>query len=523
MLTSFKQFFEYLLEAKTWDNYKNVKEFSNATSLDGVSMDDNLGNMIIGIDPTDGKNYRNWLFKHFKNTNYNDFLQNTDELTELLSIHNSAKDKFPKDYEKKDINKVDAKSLDDLKSVVKYIQDNQLDMSNKSRRKMIAQKFNDRIELYQDDNWAIVIPLTHEQSVFWAKGANWCTARVGNSDHYKSYSSRGPLYIFSCKTQPKLSHQLHLGDGGSCEFKNYSNSEEQIDKFLIKHPEFSDALIDFWNSGDPVLKGSLGGFTKAFLNNKSNRSSGWNYLVNLILNTDVFDNLNDKDIELLLGNAIEGLNINMVKRYFSKNPKKLSNKFQGKDIILTCIGKDPCPSGEFDSKTIEMCKYLLDLGEKNGIQMLSDEEYANAIGLCLANKKYKTALFLSALAGYKLDSLDDSQSKLKFYIVAILAKGGLEYEDLYSLISNMSDKGFNFYGSLSNSPSKTLTTFTYTIQTIIQRDITDPNVFNSLDKMFENLDDVCSTISEIEKTVSDLKSSKGIMKIINKYKKLSGC
>lgn len=523
MLTSFKQFFEYLLEAKSWENYKNVKEFSNATSLDGVSMDDNLGNMIIGLDPTDGKNYRNWLFKHFKNTNYDDFLQNAEELTELLSIHNSAKDKFPKDYEKKDINKIDAKSLDDLKSVVKYIQDNELNLSNKSRRKIIAQKFNDRIELYQDDDWAVVIPLTHEQSTFWAKGARWCTARVGDSSHYKSYSSRGPLYIFSCKTQPKLSHQLHLGDGGSCEFKNYDNNEMAIDAFLIKYPQFSDALIDFWDTKDPVLKGTLGGFTKAFSNNQINQKSSWNYLVNLILNTDVFDNLSDKDIESLLGNAIEGLNVRMTKRYFTRNPKSLSNKFQGKNVISTCIGKNPCISEEFDLKTIEMCKLFLDLGQQNGIQILSDEDYADAISLCLANKKYKTAVFLSELDGYDLSSLDDTKSKLKAYLIAILLRGGVDYEELYNLISNMSDKGLNFYGNLSGSVSQIRTTFTYTIEYIIQRDIKNPIILKSLDKMFENLDDVCSTISEIEKNVTNLKSSKDIMKIINKYKKLSGC
>lgn len=538
MITSFEKFFESLLEAKTWDKFKNLKAFSGVTSLDGVVIDDASGNVIMDMDPTDTKDYRNWLIKMYKQMNFDEFLQNAEKMNQLLTIYDSGKGRLPEPQDgnakqdKRNISNI--KSIDELNAIVNYILENQLHLNKK---KKMAVSYSDRVELYEDEDWMIVIPLTHEQSKFWAKGARWCTARAQESSYFRDYSKTSPLYIFHNKNNHIGSYQLWLAGtsgGNYCvQFKNYDNEEVRADNFLKANTKLIEPLLSFWESNNPVLKDSLGVFVDGYIRKKitDNRDS-WGYIFGLIMETGFINSLANKDIEVIIESALESNSMKLIKQYFEKNPEKVLSKFsKGKTPIslLTSSG-DSQVDAKTDLNTLKTCKYLVSIAENMGKPIMTDSELSESISSCLQTGKYKTALFLSEIPGVDLSGIYGSNTtpasgnNLPLLLCAKVTlsedgHNGLSYDEFSKLLSNLKDKGVNFNQKVGNSTA---------IALLIKRLAKPvyagtPEQLKLIELLILNTIDVCDTINQIYELEPNVSQSPEISNVLNSVSSKAGC
>ena len=65
-------------------------------------------------------------------------------------------------------------------------------------------------KLYEDDEWIVLIPKTHEASCYWAKGAEWCTAHREDDYYFNRYNDDGPLLMNINKLNKEKSVQFHF-------------------------------------------------------------------------------------------------------------------------------------------------------------------------------------------------------------------------------------------------------------------------------------------------------------------------
>ena len=72
----------------------------------------------------------------------------------------------------------------------------------------------DKEFICEDGDWEVWKPLTYEGSISLARTggvkARWCTAYEGNDNYWRSYSAKGPLYIFINTQNPHEKYQLHI-------------------------------------------------------------------------------------------------------------------------------------------------------------------------------------------------------------------------------------------------------------------------------------------------------------------------
>ena len=104
-------------------------------------------------------------------------------------------------------------------------------------------------KLYEDDEWIILIPKTHEASCYWAKGAHWCTAYRDSDEYFKEYSSQGPLFMNINKENPQLSTQFHLESDQYMDY--YDNA---IEDPIFERIHDGDTLLDFYQNYLPAEK-----------------------------------------------------------------------------------------------------------------------------------------------------------------------------------------------------------------------------------------------------------------------------
>ena len=104
-------------------------------------------------------------------------------------------------------------------------------------------------KLYEDDEWIILVPKTHEASCYWAKGAHWCTAYRDSDEYFNEYSSQGPLFMNIHKENPTLSTQFHIE---SQQYMDYYDNA--IDEPIFEHIHDGDILLDFYQGYLPAEK-----------------------------------------------------------------------------------------------------------------------------------------------------------------------------------------------------------------------------------------------------------------------------
>jgi hypothetical protein len=113
----------------------------------------------------------------------------------------------------------------------------------KKRNMSDAQKEakDDIIVQYEDDEWIVITPNSYEASVYWGDGTEWCTAYKDDDYYYKSYSSKGPLYINIDKFNDSIKYQFHFETDS---FMDEYDSE--IKPPIMERINATDGLRDFY-------------------------------------------------------------------------------------------------------------------------------------------------------------------------------------------------------------------------------------------------------------------------------------
>lgn len=526
MIISF-QMYQMLLEEKNYQELYKVY-YSEYKSLDGIQMTDELGEEILNADPTENKEYRQWLFNMFKKYDFSEFKIELSNVREILSIYNLGKQRLPRENPYKNINNV--KSFDDLREVASYIQENELHISKKERLKEKKAKskiaiHDEYIEIHDDPEWKIIIPLSHPQSKFWADGASWCTASPSNEmQHYETYSNDSPLYIFHNKKNKMLNHQLFMGNKKDYEFKNYNNSEVSFDDFIKSHPQFIESILEFWKTDNPVLKDSIGAFLNKYLKDPKSK---FDFIASMIYQTDLFSKLSRRNLDKVLTIGLKTLNDKIVKTYFEKFPDTINEVMEnGMAPIMACINSNSplfTPEQQ-DQETMKMCKFLISKGaDGSGTK---ENGKSNILLEALYEKKYKTLMILKDLPNYDNSpkNLEEIQNKAAFYLSSMkiapaASETALSYKEFSELISSFIEKGMNINAIAPGA--KTFTPLVLVISRYIKTQ--DPDILEIIRQFLEFGSNPCMNFEIIEENKIPMNNIPEVTSLLTEYKEKTGC
>ncbi len=185
-------------------------------------------------DPTDNKQYLNWLINIYLSGNLLD--EDIYKANEELSLFFKNKEKIP--LEQRNIN-----SYTDLQSLSSVLQkySSEEEMSSTEKQKII--KLEGAEQVYDSPNWKIIIPKTEEAACLYGKSTKWCTASSAHN-RFSYYSQQGPLFILINKkigndrdNLKKL--QFHFETN---QFMDTLDRQIGITQFFKSNPE----LIDFF-------------------------------------------------------------------------------------------------------------------------------------------------------------------------------------------------------------------------------------------------------------------------------------
>ena len=162
--------------------YKLVNSFLKNYPLIDIFVLDTL----LRIDPTVVQNnhglfagrYGVWIGNMCANGNIK--LGDIPELKSALVTYDKNKTQLPQIK--------DCKSLSELIEWVKDLSDDFKPVRKQSKAKAGLEK------VYEDDEWVVYVPHSHEAARRGGEGTHWCTASE-NDRYYNMYSNQGLLYI----------------------------------------------------------------------------------------------------------------------------------------------------------------------------------------------------------------------------------------------------------------------------------------------------------------------------------------
>ena len=125
-----------------------------------------------------------------------------------LDIFKRAKVRRMLQGNQSDLNKY--KSISDLGAFVSTLDvDGILGRTKGEQSNDVHSAKDDIKKLYEDDEWLVLIPLSHEADCYWGSNTHWCTAYRDDDEWFTHYSNKGPLYInINKKTGEK--YQFHF-------------------------------------------------------------------------------------------------------------------------------------------------------------------------------------------------------------------------------------------------------------------------------------------------------------------------
>jgi len=212
----------------------------------GVGLTKPVLKQIIEIDPTSnydegkGGKYCPWLIKQHKLGNLTpDDYTNVKDALELFS-------KDFRHYPNSDINQ--------YKTVEQFLSDTNAvanrELTDREKEKLHGKQAHqagddDKEFLVADGDWEVWTPKTYTGSIALARmggggQADWCTAWTRSDNYYKSYTARGPLYIFLNKGNTGEKYQLHFQSDSWYDARDRSLGMDAFYDFIAKYPKFKE-------------------------------------------------------------------------------------------------------------------------------------------------------------------------------------------------------------------------------------------------------------------------------------------
>lgn len=182
----------------TWDKEKESDKFIKNTVSETIFKNGKIAPRdmwvrfmmkkffkIESVDPTENKEYLNWLINIYLSGNLND--EDVYKANGYITLFNRNKGRLP--IEQRNINSyTDLSSL--YNSVSKFEKGEELSASEK--QKII--KLEGAEQIYDSENWKVIIPKTEEAACLYGKNTKWCTASKDNN-RFEYHNKQGPLYI----------------------------------------------------------------------------------------------------------------------------------------------------------------------------------------------------------------------------------------------------------------------------------------------------------------------------------------
>ena len=239
--------------------YKLVNSFlKNYPSIDIFVLD-----TLLRIDPTVVQNnhglfagrYGVWIGNMCANGNIK--LGDIPELKSALVTYDKNKTQLPQIK--------DCKSLSELIEWVKDLSDDFKPVRKQSKAKAGLEK------VYEDDEWVVYVPHSHEAARRGGEGTHWCTASE-NDRYYNMYSNQGLLYI-NIRKSDGAKFQFHFETD---QFMDANDTSAQLNDIGL-----SEGIVSFYSKIDSKFKFRLkfdwvDDFTDGFAAVKLNGK--WNYI-----------------------------------------------------------------------------------------------------------------------------------------------------------------------------------------------------------------------------------------------------
>jgi len=212
-------------------------KLTQAANNDRKQDIDTVLNTLEEIDPTNHKQYVEWLAKQYINKQFR--LEDANRIKDVLTKFENIKNKLSQ----RDINKYTFYSLDELMDKEYGVE---LDTGVNTNTDIPNIKV-----LYKGPFGFLAIPETEEASCELGRGTKWCTA-AQKDNAFDSYSTPDtPLYIWKDKSGEK--YQFYFGNEVQfMDSKNQPIDHELLTYFRTKHPILSKLIKE----GEKAIAGN---------------------------------------------------------------------------------------------------------------------------------------------------------------------------------------------------------------------------------------------------------------------------
>lgn len=251
--------------ARKRDIVENAPEFMKMNLLD----------LIMELDPSKTNKYtplmvkifsENYIERNMNNTEEFDYLLNQeynipnykDIQSECVPLYSHLLNLFRPDFVKSCISFVDAAEKNqipglDISKISKISEITEI--MSIIKLKSISKKLQTQVlKDYEDEEWLILRPFTHEASVKYGYGTKWCTSAENYAEHFFSYTRDGKLiYCINKITGKKVAVFQGISGEKINELSFWNSADERTDSMIcglpnkimdeVKHILFSKDLV----------------------------------------------------------------------------------------------------------------------------------------------------------------------------------------------------------------------------------------------------------------------------------------
>lgn len=196
----------------------------------------------INLDPSNNQKYVNWILNMDYNFGYN-YMEDRDKLNALLTDFDNPKVKAFIKAGGHSIDIMDYSKDSELFQVINENYYKKLEEIEAGDREILYQKR----KIFEDKNWLVVIPKTHEEAVTIGRRTYWCTSADSalGEERFEEYTQKESPYDF----------QNHIDNGiifyDLLIFINKNNTEEKY-----QWSELTDSFLD-WNDEPFSIRGTF--------------------------------------------------------------------------------------------------------------------------------------------------------------------------------------------------------------------------------------------------------------------------
>jgi hypothetical protein len=104
----------------------------------------------------------------------------------------------------------------------------------RNQQKAFSHAGKDEIEeVYDDNDFTIIIPKTKAAAIYWGSKTHWCTATKTDNNMFDHYNEMGPMYILLSKKDPEEKYQFHFETD---QFMDKNNDYINLYNFVNQYP-----------------------------------------------------------------------------------------------------------------------------------------------------------------------------------------------------------------------------------------------------------------------------------------------